>query len=112
VAAAVRQATARAHHTARCGVEFGLEAVGLGRFAEVFIEAQDVIDRRAAGRVSLDGRGSVISVRDTMNVQPTSATRATFADLGDRVDRPAKGSSDGGKDGSHHGGVVKAAGVV
>jgi hypothetical protein len=51
----------------------------------------------AAGRVSLDGRGAVISVRDAMNMKPTSATRAPFADLGHRVDRAAKGSGDGGE---------------
>jgi hypothetical protein len=112
VAAGVREATRRAHHAGGGGVQFGGEAVGFGRLGEVAIQAEHVVDRRAAGRVSPDVGGAVVTVGDHVNVQPTTATwSAPFADFGDRVDRAVKGTGDGSEQGAY-GAVVQAGGVV
>jgi hypothetical protein len=112
VAAGVRQATGRTHDAGGAGVQFGSEAPRLGSFGEVSVQAENVVNGLTAGRVSPDVRGAVVPVRDTVNVQPTTATgRAPFTDLGDRVNRAMKGAGDGSEKGAHRV-PVKAGGVI
>jgi hypothetical protein len=57
-------------------------------------------------------RGAVETVRDTVNVQPTTATgRAPFTNLCDRVNRAVKGAGYGSEKGAHGVGV-QAGGVI
>jgi hypothetical protein len=109
VAAGVRQTTGRAHDAGGGGVQFGGEIVRFGRFGKVLVKIENVVNGLTAGRVSTDVRGAVVPVRDTVNVQPTTATgRAPFTDLGDRVNRAMKGAGDGSEKGAHRVGVQAA----
>jgi hypothetical protein len=111
MAARVREPTARAENAGGGGVQFGLEAELFGRFAQVAIQPKRVINRLAAGRVSPDVRGAVLTMGDYVNVKLSPATGATSADLSAGVQRAAKGSGDGSEQVAH-GGVVEPAGVI
>jgi hypothetical protein len=111
VSPGVREATAAAHDAGCGGVQFGLEAVPLGRFGEVAIQAENVVDGGAALRVALDVGGAVVTVGHDVNVKLPPATWATFADLCDCVGGAVKGSGYGVEKGAHSV-PVQAAGVV
>jgi hypothetical protein len=111
VAAGVRQASGGAEDTRGGGVQFGLEAELFGRLGEVLVQPENVVNGLAALRIAPDVLRPVVTVSDDVNVQPTTTTGATFADLYDRVDRAAKAAGDGSEQGAH-GGVVQAGGVI
>jgi hypothetical protein len=111
VSAGVWKATGRAENTGGGGVQFGLEAVGFRRLAQIFIQAEHVKNGRATLRISRDVLGAVVTMRDTMNVQLPPATVAALAVLCNRVDGAVKGTSDGSEQGAY-GVPVQAAGVV
>jgi hypothetical protein len=112
VAARVRQPTGRAHDAGGAGVQFGGEIVRFGSFGEVSVQAENVIHGLAAGRVSRDVRGAVVTVRDHVNVQPTTATgRAPLTDFCDGVGGAVKGAGYAVEKGAH-GVPVQAGGVI
>lgn len=112
----VRQTPGRAERE-RCGhVEFGLEAVRFGRFGEVAVGPQHVVNRLTALCVAPDvlRPRPVVTVGDEVRVQAAPSWRSEVATayLEHEIERPPEQPRGRGGQGADGAMVVQAAGVV